>query len=239
MRLAIAILLLALTCNGQEYLQHRRTAFRTTATAASGLSKTSLFAWFDFDSAADAHSTYTLVESNAPAYTSGYGSSLASGTNCWRQSTIGSKFYTNNVDMSFVIRYRGVAGIVAGSFIVHGWNGRVAVRWYTTGNVVYFGLSSSLTLSAAVTNTWYCLIAQYTAADNSLDVWVNNGTVTEASGTSTVGSGALLIGRGTDATMTSTFDIDYLGFFNRLLTSDERTWLYNSGGTRTYSELSP
>lgn len=95
-------------------------------------------------------------------------------------------------------------------------------------------------LGSPSTDTWYFIVAWHDATANTLNIQVNNGTVDSVSHSGGVNQEAakeLTVGsRGTTG---SQYDglIDEISFWKRVLTDDERTWLFNSGNGRTYSEL--
>jgi hypothetical protein len=91
------------------------------------------------------------------------------------------------------------------------------------------------------TTTWHFLVGWHDAAANTVNCQVNNGTVVSTPTTASL-----------QAATTADFDvgvygdyasgfadgmIDQLGFWKRVLTTDERAWLYNSGAGRSYAEI--
>lgn len=98
--------------------------------------------------------------------------------------------------------------------------------------------------SSAITsdgNTWSCLISTYTAADKKARVYVNAGSeavsaaLTNGPGNTTSG---FYIGTASDGSFQDMDGlIDEVGIWGKLLTSDERTWLYNSGSGRSYADI--
>ena len=91
-------------------------------------------------------------------------------------------------------------------------------------------------------DTWYFIVGWWDPADGKAYIQVNNGTPVASAGTGTVitdGTATITIGALGDG---STYKYDgrmqSVGYWNRVLTSDERTWLYNSGSAaRTYAEV--
>lgn len=95
--------------------------------------------------------------------------------------------------------------------------------------------------SKALTGVWTFVVAWYDAGANSIGLQLDGGTpaTTSTAGvTIKDGTGTFMIGqlhqvsRAFDGLIDEAFV--YMG---RVLTSDERDWLYNSGTGRTYSEL--
>jgi hypothetical protein len=93
---------------------------------------------------------------------------------------------------------------------------------------------------AVSTSTWYFIVAWHDAAGNTINISVNNGTAnsTATSGSfGTQGSGEFTIGSyNANQTTLWTYDgrIDEVGLWKRVLTSQERTDLYNSGAGFAY-----
>lgn len=94
------------------------------------------------------------------------------------------------------------------------------------------------TAGALSTGTWYFVVAWHDSANNQIGIQVNNGTADTAShsggvfdGTAFFIIGALQGGNNWDG------PIDQVGFWKRLLTSEEKTWLHNSGAGRSYAEI--
>jgi hypothetical protein len=86
------------------------------------------------------------------------------------------------------------------------------------------------------TATWYFLDWYVDAANSLIGISVNNGApVTAATGGSAQDGGSTVFGIGSDGASGS-FDgrIDGFGWWNRLLTADERTALYNGGNGLAY-----
>lgn len=103
--------------------------------------------------------------------------------------------------------------------------------------------NSSTNLSASSfgtpsTGTWYFVVAWYDAAANTMNICVNDGAVdSTAKGTlQASGSAPFRIGARAYATIENYFDgmIDQVAIWKRVLTSDERTSLYNSGSGLAY-----
>jgi len=96
--------------------------------------------------------------------------------------------------------------------------------------------------SALTTNTWYFLVFSYDSATKKCSIYWNDNTGNTSAGLTngikTNGTSAFEIGnRG--GTLDLTGIVDQLGFWQRVLTSTERTYLYNGGTGRTYAELVP
>lgn len=95
------------------------------------------------------------------------------------------------------------------------------------------------------TGEWYFILAWHDSVGNTLNIQVNDGAVDSAAfssgghdDVSDFRIGAAADGGGAATTF---FDgrIDESPLYKRVLTSAERTWLYNSGNGRTYGDLLP
>jgi hypothetical protein len=88
------------------------------------------------------------------------------------------------------------------------------------------------------TATWYHLIAWHDSVNNQIGIAVNAGTPNTTSHTTGVqdSNGPFQIGaRNAGANWDGL--IDEVAIWKKVLTSDERTWLYNSGNGRSYTDI--
>jgi hypothetical protein len=95
---------------------------------------------------------------------------------------------------------------------------------------------------APAVETWHFVVCWHDATANTLNIQVNNGTAnSSATGGSlqAASNAAFHIGSRATPGGQAYFDgfIDQVGYWKRTLTSDERTWLYNSGSGRSYAEV--
>ena len=87
------------------------------------------------------------------------------------------------------------------------------------------------------TGQWYFVVAWHDSVANTINIQVNDGTVGSTSWSSGVlAAGASDLEIGSDQTGGELMDgiIDEVGFWKRVLTSGERTQLYNSGAGLAY-----
>lgn len=126
-----------------------------------------------------------------------------------------------------------------------------AIQYYSSGDRIRLLLSSdgisfsiltASTVGEPATGEWYFVVAWHDSVNDTASIQVNNGvidSVAHASGTLdstaafSIGS---LFNSGVAAHL---FDgrISRAFFTKRVLTTAERTWLYNNGAGRLYSEL--
>lgn len=94
---------------------------------------------------------------------------------------------------------------------------------------------------APSTGTWYYVVAWHDAAGNTINISVNNGTANSAATTlapSDTAVATTLGGRTGIATRYWDGRLDEVGFWKRVLTADEKTFLYNGGNGRSHPFLS-
>jgi RHS repeat-associated protein len=90
------------------------------------------------------------------------------------------------------------------------------------------------------TSTWYYICAWHDAVANTVNIQVNNGAINSASWTLGVFDGAAPLNIGRNGGMIVSYHdgkTDEVTFYKRALTAAERSWLYNNGMGRTYSDL--
>jgi len=246
MKIAIGCFLLAVL--GLNSPQAFRIAFRTgtpDVAAGGGLDKTSLYAWYDFTSdGTDAHSTNDLGVTGSPTYTNDGATDYAECQDATPAgfvddtgSTIGTAWNASDADGAIVVRWRARDGVGNGSRPVNLRSLRAAIRYLTSGMSATIGNITQTTDESGVTNAWYATVVNYDTGTSTTTVFINDTDKGGNSGTFSAINTLVGFIPGNDANHAD-YDIDYLAFYDRELTTDEITWLYNSGGTRTYSELS-
>jgi hypothetical protein len=87
--------------------------------------------------------------------------------------------------------------------------------------------------------TWYFIVAWHDATANTLNIQVNNGNVDSLSYLSGGYDDTGPFNIGGDSAFGEFWDglIDQVGFWKRVLTSSERTQLYNNGNGMSYSQI--
>jgi hypothetical protein len=103
----------------------------------------------------------------------------------------------------------------------------------------YVAVDSTVPIAAA-DDSWFFYVIGHDSVNNQIFISVNNETLVTAANTAGmhVGNGDFIVG-GNAANLSGNFEgwVDQIGFWKRVLTSDERTWLYNSGVGRSYAEI--
>lgn len=89
------------------------------------------------------------------------------------------------------------------------------------------------------TATWYFIVAWHDSTADKIFIQINNGTPVEAiwAGGTQDGNGDFLLGGLAGSSVTFDGLIDEAGFWKRVLTSQERTDLYNGGAGLPYSSF--
>lgn len=98
------------------------------------------------------------------------------------------------------------------------------------------------TLGTPSLATWYFVVAWHDATANTINIQVNNGAIDSAAHATGVFNGTADFEIGSlNGLAAFSMDglIDEVGFWKRTLTTVEKTWLYNEGTGRSYSEVNP
>ncbi len=98
---------------------------------------------------------------------------------------------------------------------------------------------SASTFGSPSTATWYFVVAWHDATANTINIQVNDGTADSTGYTFGSYDSALWWSIGSLGFAAQTFDglIDEVGFWKKVLTAGERTWLYNTGSGRSYADI--
>lgn len=141
---------------------------------------------------------------------------------------------------------------LASKFSTTGNQREYSVGYNSTSNRFRFTVSAtgSSTVAHAVADSlgapsnavWYFIVAWHDATANTINIQVNNGTVDSTSHSTGVFNGTSPFAIGARINTTGEYwdgRIDEVAFWKRVLTSDERTYLYNSGNGRAYADLVP
>lgn len=201
--------------------------------------------------AVDAHGSNTLADNNTVG--SGTGKinnarDFESGSNEYFSIADNADLSTGDIDFTIQVwvnlESKGFNPIVAK------WGGtsQEYLLWYRSDQdkfellVTHDGSTSAFvraaTFGAPSTGTWYCVHAWHDATGNQLGIAVNAGSADTQSHSAGVVNGAEGFKIGNDG-FGNDFDglIDEVGFWKRVLTSDERTELYNGGSGLAYSSF--
>lgn len=229
--------------------------FRTSG--ASSL-LTSLVAYWALEEASGARIDATgrgndLSPTNTPGNAAGKvgnALSLASASLQYLSIADNTDLSTGDVDFTLACWVNLATSAVTAQEFMGKWDDLVALRreyWMgcfssrfqfgvsSTGNNQTFQAAN--TLGVPSTATWYFVVGWHDSVANTINIQVNNGAVDSTSYSSGVIDSAERFTMGANRTVPANFlngKIDEAGVWKRILTSAERTALYNSGNGRTY-----
>ena len=221
--------------------------------------KDSLVSWWELNEEsgerADAHGSNDLTDNNTVLYAAGKQGNAGDFEEVnveYLSHADNASLSTGNIDFTFGCWVKMESDPGSHMYIISKYatvgNGEYALNFNTTTNRFEFficdgsalGTVTANQLGAPATGTWYYVIVWHDATNSLVGVQVNNGTAdTAAAGRNPQdGSDVFRIGNYGGASAIS-WDglIDEVGFWKRLLTASEKTWLYNAGDGRAYSEL--
>lgn len=139
-------------------------------------------------------------------------------------SYVFSKYHTTSDERSYLIWYD---------------SGANRLKWLVSsaGTAGSMTTATASTFGALSTDTWYFVYCYSDSANNEIGISVNNGTVDTAAHTGGVydATSQLEVGSAVGGTLNFDGYIDELGLWNKVLSSQEITDLYNSGSGNTYS----
>jgi hypothetical protein len=212
-----------------------------TSSGGTSPGLTSIVAWYDMANADDADGgTYNLSPQNSPSFTAGPPSYVTTTDGApgafLQQTTLDDNWGNAAGDWSMVMRFRANAGVANDDRAFSGNGARTRVEYNTTsmrGRIANIAVTSAV---AGAEATWYTMALVWDNTAGLAKISVNGDTFVTASGITSFTNGTMFFGA-TLSVNSNPFDIDYVGFWSKALTQDNVTWLYNSGGTRTYAEL--
>lgn len=155
-----------------------------------------------------------------------------------RDWTIAGWFYLDNItNVQTILSKRNATTSTNNEFtlIFNTTGAKLEFYQFNSGTTANAALQSSGTISAT---TWYYYIIWHNNTDNKLYMQVNGGTVSEVALTVVPYDGASSFRIGTQQTTNTVSQDgrnDEVAIWHRVLTADERTYLYNSGTGRTYA----
>jgi hypothetical protein len=123
-----------------------------------------------------------------------------------------------------------------------------ALKW-ENGNALYeffvgngssgiIGDIEATTFGTPATGVWHFVVAWHDSVNNTVNIQVDNGTVDSTSTSGAAGDSTADFNIGANASGTVQFfdgRIDEVGFWKKVLSSQERTDLYNGGSGNTYN----
>jgi RHS repeat-associated protein len=150
--------------------------------------------------------------------------------------TLVATVYLNSTAGVMIIAHKGLANSNSRDYALF-YNPSGSKFNFMVGNGSVSGsVASQETITAG---RWYTIVAWHDTYSNTLNIQVNNGTVSSASYTSGAmdTTYSLTIGAHVDGTSGLDGLVDEVALYKRVLTASERTWLYNRGFGRNFAEL--
>lgn len=218
----------------------------------------SLISYWSLDevsgSRADAHGTNHLTDNNTVTSATGKVGTAADFVRANSEYlSVASNASIQVGDIDFTIAAWFKVDIAGAAYAIASQYGSTSATrsWVlrrAASNVMQFQVSSDGTATAAISDlattisvgTWYFVVAWHDSVANTLNIQVNNGTPAATTHTTGVNTATGAFNLGTYDNGTNLYDglIDEVGFWKRVLTSAERTDLYNAGSGRNYAYIS-
>jgi hypothetical protein len=221
---------------------------------------TNLIAWWSQDEVSgtrnDSHSTNHLTDNNTVSSTTGKKSNAAEFTSANSEYlSIADNASLSMGDIDFTLcSWVRLTGTKAAFPIFAKWNVGANEREYyliysLSSDRFLFAISNNGTaqtvltgssFSSITTNVWYYVCAWHDATANTISIQVDNGAIDSVSYSSggRNGTSPLFIGQIVFAGSTyGNGNTDESLIYKKVLSADEREWLYNAGTGRTYCEV--
>lgn len=221
--------------------------------------RTNLNAWWAFDETsgnrADSHGSATLTDNNTVGYAAGKkgnASAMVSGsaeaftrnddagldlTGDWSMAGWIYSDYIDSTTRRVLTKYRASPNTDREFLIqISNVDNKIGFYVYKSDGTGVSARATSDTLSAS---TWYHISVWCDHTNDVIGIAVNAGTPVTTAWTGTVNAGTTTLMFGNYSGASSGYwdgRHDEWCFYNRVLTSDERDWLYNGGTGRTYAE---
>ncbi|MBI5295074.1 MAG: hypothetical protein HY869_06330 [Chloroflexi bacterium] len=154
---------------------------------------------------------------------------------------------TGDVDFTLVANFylTNTSGVTI--LVNKGQNGNPNVQDYAliySASTLIFrvgnGSTNAVVTSAAFTpNAWHTVFAWHDSVSNTINIQIDNGAVNTASYSSGAMDSTYPLSIGAHADKSYTFKglVDEVSLYKRVFSAYERSWLYNAGSGRAYSEL--
>lgn len=214
---------------------------------------TNLVSWWELNETTgtrnDSHGANHLSSNNSVGYTSGLVGNAANFVAANNQylsiADNTSLSLTGNMTISFWFRY--TAAPAATQYLIAkrtGASGRsYSIQILSTGYLVFTAYADGSTATnittaiVAPTNTWNFVTATHNNGSN-ITLRINNETPVSATLTGGIYDSLAAFSVGSIVGASSfSGDIDELGVYTRVLSTDELDWLYNSGAGRSYCDI--
>jgi hypothetical protein len=198
--------------------------------------------------ALDAHGSHTLTAANAPPSVAGKINTARSfGNATYFSKADHADLSVGDIDFTLAAWVKPGASGGNHGFLLKGdgddleynlrCNTSDKFQFRVSSGTGFANLAAATSTNAFSVGTWYFIVAWHDAAGNTINIQVNNGTPDSTSYSAGSYDSAGLLYLGGDAPFTEYFDdgvLDEVAFWKRVLTSDERTALYNGGDGLAY-----
>lgn len=238
-----------------------RRTLKPSGSAPSGDLLVNLIAFWDLEEAsgtrADSHGSNDLADNNTVSQSAGKignAASFSRASSEWLDITDNADLSVGDIDFEFNFWLNVNSAANSTHSLISKWasypsNVEYAIQWVHLSNgprsvetYVYntgLGSLSTVGLGWFETNTWHNVSIWHDSVNNLLGIRVDdtNQNTAAYSGGVRDGTSPFELGRNLANGQYLNGLLDSVGFWKRLLTSTERTWLYNSGNGRSYADI--
>lgn len=204
--------------------------------------------------AVDSFGSNTLTETSGTIEAfAGGGRDIELGDSEWFECDSNASLVTGDIDFTIAawvraeslpasvmeIACKQTATGTGGEYLI-GWDGSSRFRFLVRNAADSANVARNFTsLGLPVVDTWYFLVAWHDSVGNTLNVQANNGVVDTTAHTTGVFAGTAKFAIGNRDSGTNYWDgvIRRVRFWKRVLTANERTWLYNTGVGRSIQQI--
>jgi len=231
-------------------LRHRRKSFRAAASDDNPGTSNLVSSWSMDETSgtrADSHGSNDLTDNNTVSYATGVISNAANFISANSENLSSSTQPVTGAGARAAEFWFKTSSTADQALTSYGQNANG--QWWRIrieNGVIYQRVTNGAKSWSNTWNdgNWHHLVMQVDANSTIDDVVLYiDGTLQSSSGATTTqaintGTGDLYFGREASGSIGYDGDIDECRYWNRVLTADEITWLYNSGSGRSYSDIS-
>lgn len=196
----------------------------------------------------DSHGTNHLTDNNT--VTSGTGkvgtaADFEASTTEYLSVADNASVSTGNIDWSIALWFNPESVGANQGLITKGWPSGEYIIYISSGNNVKLqvesGAAEVTTVGTVSVGTWYYVVAWHDSVNDLIGISLDNATAVTASYAGGITDNAAAVTIGADVTDGLWYDglIDQVGFWKRVLSSQDRTDLYNSGNGLSYAAMLP
>ena len=220
--------------------------------------KTDLVAWWDLEEESgvryDAHGSNDLTDNNTVLYAAGVISNAADFTAAnteYLSIADNSDLSSGDVDMTLAC-WVNADSLASNPSIFGKWVGPAKKEyylryttdaglnrydWYWSTDCLATANVAANTLGLPSTGTWYYLIAWHDSVSDTISIMVNDGAADSTAAAGGCDQDHSFQMAALDGLANWDGQIDICAVWKRTLTAAEKTWLYNSGNGRQYSDI--